>query len=156
MSEFSLIIFFDVFDLRGIICPKVINFFNDFITFNLRATKRQTRVTIFLSCKYAGVESIFQDCFHQSITYVVTYQFCFVILENPQHCYDIKEKLIQNRYFVFIVFCNIFILHENDVLIRKKFYLIKKAQTNPKISYYLRGLSHLDPKKTLFYFFEKV
>ena len=53
--------------LCGFICLKVINFFHNFMTFNLRETKRQTRVTVFLYCNYARVEPIFHDCFHQRI-----------------------------------------------------------------------------------------
>ena len=34
--------------LCGFICLKAINFFHDFIMFNLRETKRRTRITIFL------------------------------------------------------------------------------------------------------------
>ena len=66
----------------GFICLKVINFIHDFMALNLRETKRQTRVTIFLYWNYARVEPIFYNCFHQRITYVVTHWFRFIILGN--------------------------------------------------------------------------
>ena len=42
--------------------PVFLYFFHDCITFNLRETKRQARVTIFLYCNYARVK--FHDCFY--------------------------------------------------------------------------------------------
>ena len=68
------------------ICLKVMNFFHDFITFNLRETKRQTWVTIVLCFNCARVEPIFYNCFHQSISYVVT------VLGKPSSCYGISAS----------------------------------------------------------------
>ena len=69
--------------LCGFICVKVISFFHDFIAFNLKETKRQTRVTTFLYCNYVRVKPIIYNCFHQWITYFVTHWFRFIILGNP-------------------------------------------------------------------------
>ena len=69
--------------LYGFICLKVINFSHNFMTLNLRETKRQTSVTDFLYCNYARVEPIFHDCFHQWIIYIVNHWFRFMILGNP-------------------------------------------------------------------------
>ena len=67
----------------GFIRLRVNHFFHDFITFNLRQTKRQTRVTIFRYCNFARVEPIFYDCFYQWIGSVVTHWFRFIILREP-------------------------------------------------------------------------
>ena len=107
--------------LHDFICLKVINFFLSFIMFNLRETKRQTQVTVFLYCNYAEVESIFHVCFHQWITYVVTHWFHFIILGNPKCCYDIREKLVQNRCSVFSVSYNLVIHYGSDSLIINNF-----------------------------------
>ena len=69
--------------LCGFICLKFINFFHDFMTFNLRETKRLTRVNVFLYCNYASVEPIFHDCFHQWNSHIVTHWFRLIVLRNP-------------------------------------------------------------------------
>ena len=84
ISEFSII------SLMGmpVLCValfvlRLLIFVYNLMTFNLRETKRQARVTVFLYCNYARVEPIFRDCFHQWINYIVTHWFCFITLRNP-------------------------------------------------------------------------
>ena len=79
----------------GFICLKVINFFNNLMTFNLRKTKRQTRATVFLYCNYARVEPIFHDYFHQWITYIVTDWFRFIIIGIPSVVMILEKNLFK-------------------------------------------------------------
>ena len=58
--------------LCGLICLKVNNFFYDFITFNLRETKRQTRVTVSLYMSYSfSLFSFFSDSYSFSYSILV-------------------------------------------------------------------------------------
>ena len=65
--------------------------------------------------------------------------------------YSVREKLVQNRCSVFIVFYNVRMLSSCYQL-----NLIIKAYPHPKISYYHTSFSHWDLKKNHFYFFAKV
>ena len=66
ISEFSLISFVGMPVLcvaLFVLVIKVVNFFHDFITFNLKEIKGQTGVTIFLYCNYAGGSLYFITAF---------------------------------------------------------------------------------------------
>ena len=135
--------------LCGFNCLKIINFFHNFMTFNLKETKRQTRVKGFLYCNYARVEPKFHDCFHQWITYIVTHWFRFIILGNTQRCYDIRQKL-QNRCSILSFYitlpCSTRVIlslkstffDNKDLTKPKRFLIITQAyliQTSTKLSF---------------------
>ena len=122
---------------------KINSFFHDFIMFNLRETKRKAWVTIFPSWNYDMEASIFYNCFHQWITYVVSHWFHFIILGNPWICYNIREKLVQNRSSVFVILYNVAILYHPLQL-----SFIIKACPHPNVSIITQGfLTEITKKK---------
>ena len=118
ISEFSLIRFVGM----PVLCMAlfVLRLLISFMT-SSRSTwekpKDKPKLQVFFFPTMLGWNPFFVIAF----TSVVSHWFRYIILGNPYCCYDIREKLFQNRCSVFIIYCNLAILFESDSVIINNF-----------------------------------